>query len=82
MVNMAARVLLFQHAVANVSDSTPLSNYVNGDIMPKNHKILKDELIMIANSDFKDVVIDIAEARCIVNGNVTASQVKNGEGKS
>ena len=82
MVNMAARVLLFQHAVANVSDSTPLSSYINSDIMPKNHKILKDELMMIANSDFKDVVIDIAEARCIVNGNVTASQVKNGEGKS
>jgi hypothetical protein len=82
MVNMAARVLLFQHAVANVSDSTPLSSYINSDIMPKNHKILKDELMMITNSDFKDIVIDIAEARCIVNGNVTASQVKNGEGKS
>ena len=30
----------------------------------------------------EDIVIDIAEARCIVNGNVTASQVKNGEGKA
>jgi hypothetical protein len=77
MVNMAARVLLFQHAVNNISDTTSLKDYITTDIMPKNHKILKDELMMIANSDFKDVVIDIAEARCIVNGNVTASQVKN-----
>jgi hypothetical protein len=73
MVDMAARVLLFQHAINNISDSTSLNDYINTDIRPKNHKILKDELMMITNSDFKNIVIDIAEARCIVNGNITAS---------
>jgi hypothetical protein len=46
------------------------------------HKIFKNELMMIRKSDFKDIVPIMAEAMCIVNGNVTASQVKNGEGKA
>jgi hypothetical protein len=82
MFNMAARVLLYQHANANVSDSTPLSNFINEDVRPATHRIFKDELMMIANSDFKGIVPLMAEAMCIVNGNVTASQVKNGEGKA
>jgi hypothetical protein len=79
---MAARVLLYQHANANVSDSTPLSNFINEDVRPTTHRIFKDELMMIANLDFKGIVPLMAEAMCIVNGNVTASQVKNGEGKA
>ena len=82
MFNMAARVLLYQHANANVSDSIPLSNFINEDVRPATHRIFKDELMMIANSDFKGIVPLMAEAMCIVNGNVTASQVKNGEGKA
>ena len=82
MFNMAARVLLYQHANANVSDSTPLSNFINEDVRPAMHRIFKEELMMIANADFKGIVPLMAEAMCIVNGNVTASQVKNGEGEA
>lgn len=82
MFDMAARVLLYQHANVNVTDSTGFSNYINDDKRPAVHKIFKDEIMMISNPDFKGIVPIMAEAMCVVNGNVTASQVKNGEGKA
>jgi hypothetical protein len=82
MFEMAAKVLLYQHANANVSDSRPLSEFILEDARPDTHRIFKDEIMMISGADFKGIVPLMAEAMCIVNGNVTASQVKNGEGKA
>lgn len=80
--DMAARVLLYQHANANASNVEELDKFVLKQHQPKIHKIFKDEFMMISNSDFKEIVPLMAEAMCIMNGNVTASQVKNGEGKA
>ena len=82
MFDLAARVLLYQHANANISDITDIGYYINQDVRPSTHRIFKNEIMMISNPDFKDIVPLMAEAMCIVNGNVTASQVKNGEGKA
>lgn len=82
MFNLASRVLLYQHANANISETTSISDYINEDARPNTHRIFKDEIMMISNADFKGIVPLMAEAMCIVNGNVTASQVKNGEGKA
>ena len=82
MFDMAARVLLYQHAAANISDSRQISDFLLEDVRPDTHRIFKDEIMMISKSDFKGIVPLMAEAMCIVNGNVTASQVKNGEGKA
>ena len=82
MFQLAARVLLYQHANANVSENRPISEFVLDDVRPDTHRIFKNEIMMISKKDFKDIIPLMAEAMCIVNGNVTASQVKNGEGKA
>lgn len=82
MFEMAAKVLLYQHINVNVSDSRPLSEFILDDACPETHRIFKDEIMMISGADFMGIVPLMAEAMCIVNGNVTASQVKNGEGKA
>jgi hypothetical protein len=82
MFDMAAKVLLYQHANSNISDSRPISDFLLEDARPDTHRIFKDEIMMISKADFKGIVPLMAEAMCIVNGNVTASQVKNGEGKA
>lgn len=81
MFEMAARVLLYQYVNDNMS-GTDVKYFLTEDARPNTHRIFKDELMMISKSDFKGIVPLMAEAMCIVNGNVTASQVKNGEGKA
>ena len=81
MFEMAARVLLYQYVNANL-DGKDIKHFLIEDARPNTHRIFKDELMMISKADFKEIVPLMAEAMCIVNGNVTASQVKNGEGKA
>lgn len=81
MFEMAARVLLYQYVNANISGKD-VKYFLTEDARPNTHRIFKDELMMISKTDFKGIVPLMAEAMCIINGNVTASQVKNGEGKA
>jgi hypothetical protein len=81
MFEMAARVLLYQYVNDNISEKD-VKYFLTEDVRPNTHRIFKDELMMISKADFKGIVPLMAEAMCIVNGNVTASQVKNGEGKA